>query len=134
MIKGIDHINIAVKDVDRVITLFQKMGFQLIRRRTEGDLKGMAELKLPDDSVIYEISPVNPNFFDGKSGVRHIAFAVDDAQKTFDELKAKGIKSREDKPTFYPEIGGSLFNCVDDDLDSFRVQFQDKKRKPSVSR
>jgi len=124
MIKRVDHIDIAVKDIDRATKLFQKIGFDLVRRTTHGGGKGSVELKLPGEALIYELFPVDPRFLDGKPGVRHVAWAVDDAQKTFDELKAKGVKSRQDKPGLIPETGRVLFNCVDDDLGTFFLQFQ----------
>ena len=134
MIKRVDHIDIAVKDVDRATKLFEKMGFKLVRRTTHGGGNGSAELKLPGaNQIIFELFPVMPQFLDGKPGVRHVALLVDDAQKTFDELKAKGIRSYQEKPGFIPETGRILFNCEDDDLGTFAMQFQEEEKNPSVS-
>jgi len=131
MIKRVDHIDIAVKDVDRATKLFEKMGFELVRRTTHGGGKGSAELKLPGaNQIIFELFPILPQYLDGKPGCRHVGFLVDNVQKTFDELKSKGIKSRQEKPGYIPETGRILFNSVDEDLGTFFLQFQDE---PSVS-
>jgi len=132
MIKRIDHIDIAVKDIEEGIKLFQKMGFKLLRRTTHG---GAAELKLPGAyQPIFELFPVLPEYIYGKPGVRHVAFSVNNAQETYDELKGKGIKSCQDKPEFIPESGRTIFNSEDPVLGMFFIQFMDKERKPPITR
>ena len=54
MIRGIDHIELIVRDVEEFVSFFQKLGFELIARtKHHGDA---AELKLPgENQTIFEI-------------------------------------------------------------------------------
>ena len=87
MLKGIDHIELVVKDIELFISFFEKLGFEIIRR-TEHH-KGSAELKLPGkEQIIFELHRIeeyeNP-------GINHIAFACDDINKTYKSMMDQGI-------------------------------------------
>jgi hypothetical protein len=61
----------------------------------------------------------------------HIAFTVDDAQKTLDELKAKGVGIYQDTPHFQPQTGRTM--ALTADLGRFYLHFVEEKRKPFIS-
>jgi len=87
MITGIDHIEICVGNVEEVAEFFKKMGFQEIRRTDHHG--GAIELMIPgSQNITFE-------FHYGKEieppGLNHIAFKVDDMEKTYKELSDKGI-------------------------------------------
>lgn len=111
LLKNIDHINIVVKDLDAVKTFFLALGFELKdRSRLEGEwiskivgLRGVdaeyVKLTLPGDNASIELirfdaPPVNeiPNPEKANTqGLRHVAFEVDDIEKTVAFLKKNGI-------------------------------------------
>ena len=126
-IKGIDHIDIAVKDVEETIKIFQQMGFELVRRTTHR--LGAAELQLPGpNQPIYEIHPPTTHHLDGNPGITHISFLVDNTQETFDELKGKGFNFSHDRVLFEPQTGRTL--AIVEDRDRFAIHFQEAERKP----
>jgi len=108
------------------------MEFELVCRTNH--VGGAAELKLPgDNQPIFEVHPVLPRYLEGKPGILHIAFLVDNPQATPNELKANGVKIRHDSntPSFQKEIGRTLVNT--EELGSFNLQFVDE-RKPPITR
>jgi len=134
MIKKIDHIDIAVEDVEEAIEVFQKMGFKLLYRTIHTG--GAAELKLPGaNQPIFEVHPVSRHHLDGKPGIYHIAFLVDSAQETYDDLKAKDFKIDWDGPRFLAETGRNMVDIPEiEGWGSFYLQFVEKGRKPPVTR
>ena len=130
MIKGIDHIDISVEDVEESIKVFQKMGFELLHRTTHTG--SAAELKLPGaNQPIFEVHPVMAQYLEGKTGIRHIAFLVDNAQKTLDELKAEGVRFPQDRVLFQPQTGRTMI--VTEDLGRFFLHFVEEGRKPFIT-
>ena len=90
MIAGIDHIDMAVRDVDRSVELFQKMGFQVVDRNAHH--AGTVEVALPGaNQPIFDLHPATSDHLEGNTGVVHIAFRVNDAQETFKDLASSGI-------------------------------------------
>jgi methylmalonyl-CoA/ethylmalonyl-CoA epimerase len=99
--KSIDHIAIAVKDLEASITFYQTvLGFELHeRRRTEGMVTAMI-------SAVMKAGPVTVVLLEGTSpesqvsryvehygpGVQHIAFGVEDLPTMAGELKAAGLE------------------------------------------
>lgn len=122
MIQGIDHIEIIVRDVEESIRFFQNMGFQLLTRTTHHGES--AELQLPGpNQPIFEIHQV-----DGEEniGVNHIAFKVDNAEQTYQELQAQGITTMK-PPNFVVSTGRTTVNFRDPD--GWRMQLVDAERK-----
>lgn len=122
MIQGIDHIEIIVRDVEESIRFFQNMGFQLLTRTSHHG--SSAELQLPGpNQPIFEIHQV-----DGEEniGVNHIAFKVDNAEKTYQELQAQGITTMK-PPNFVVSTGRTTVNFRDPD--GWRMQLVDAERK-----
>ena len=99
--KSIDHIAIAVKDLEASISFYENvLGFQLQeRRRTEGKATAMI-------SAVMKAGPVTVVLLEGTSpesqvtryvehygpGVQHIAFGVEDLPALAEELKAAGLE------------------------------------------
>lgn len=99
--RKIDHIAIAVRDLESAIVYFSDvLGFSLIRRLTiKGKKTGMisaemehADIKFvlcqgtePDSQVSRLVSNYGP-------GVAHIALAVDETRQAADQLKARGAQ------------------------------------------
>ena len=122
MLQGIDHIEIIVRDIEESIAFFQKMGFQLLTRTSHHGQS--AELQLPGPNpTIFEIHQV-----DGEEniGVNHIAFKVDNAEASYQELQAQGITTLK-PPNFVQSTGRTTVNFRDPD--GWRLQLVDAERK-----
>ena len=75
MIKGIDHIELIVRDLDEYVAFFKTLGFEMVRETPHHG--GSVEMKPPGDGQpVFEIHQV---VGEEVIGVNHIAFRVDDA-------------------------------------------------------
>ena len=121
MLRGIDHIEIIVRDVDAYVAFLQKMGFQLLTRTSHHG--SSAELQLPgENQPIFEIHQVSG---EENIGINHIAFRVEDAQAAYTELHNQGIDAR--SPNFVTATGRTTVNFRDPD--GWRLQLVDSDRK-----
>ena len=122
MIKGIDHIEFIVRDVEEFVTFFQKLGFKLLTRTSHHGES--AELQLPGpNQPIFEIHQVGG---EENIGVNHIAFRVDNAQAAYEDMQHQGITSAK-PPNFVPPTGRTTINFRDPD--GWRLQLVDAARK-----
>lgn len=122
MIRGIDHIELIVRDVEEFISFFEKMGFKVIKRTSHHG--SSAELQLPgENQPIFEIHQVTG---EENIGVNHIAFRCDSAQATYDDLLAKGVKTMR-VPNYVKATGRTTVNLRDPD--GWRMQLVDADRK-----
>jgi catechol 2,3-dioxygenase-like lactoylglutathione lyase family enzyme len=122
MIRGIDHIELIVRDVEEFIAFFEKMGFKVLTRTSHHG--SSAELQLPgENQPIFEIHQV---MREENIGVNHIAFKCDNAQETYDDLLAKGVKTMRE-PNYVKATGRLTVNLRDPD--GWRVQLVDSDRK-----
>lgn len=122
MIKGIDHIEIVVRDADAYIAFMETLGFEVITRTVHHG--GSAELKLPgENQPIFEIHQVEG---EENPGINHIAFAVDDARMAYEDLIGAGIASAK-QPNYVQSTGRLTVNLRDPD--GFRIQLVDAERR-----
>jgi catechol 2,3-dioxygenase-like lactoylglutathione lyase family enzyme len=122
MVRGIDHIELIVRDVEEYVAFFEKMGFKVLTRTKHHG--SSAELQLPgENQPIFEIHQVGG---EENIGVNHIAFKVDSAQQTYDDLQAKGVKTMR-APNYVVATGRTTVNLRDPD--GWRMQFVDADRK-----
>ena len=111
-VERVDHINIVVKNLDKVASFFESLGFKKEDQSTlEGDwiseTVGLEEVKaqyvkltLPGDNVSIELlefdhPPMAEIPYPGSAntqGFRHVAFRVKDIEDTVSFLKTKGIE------------------------------------------
>mgnify|MGYP002623277845 CR=1 FL=1 len=87
MITGIDHIEFCVGNIEEVAAYFAKMGFTEVARTDHHG--GAIVMKMPgEQGTLFE-------FHVGKDieapGLNHIAFKVDDMQKTYETFTANGV-------------------------------------------
>lgn len=97
----IDHIAIAVRDLDEAILLYRDVfGFKLLNERSiHGTFSGMisAELDAGGFSIVLvqgtdPESQVNRYVNQYGPGVQHVAIEVDDVQRVTDRLRASGLQ------------------------------------------
>lgn len=121
MVRGIDHIEIIVRNVEEYVAFFEKLGFKVLTRTAHHGAS--AELQLPgDNQPIFEIHQVDR---EENIGVNHIAFKVDNAQVAYAELQGKGLKLR--APNYVVATGRTTVNFRDPD--GWRMQLVDAERK-----
>ena len=122
MIKGIDHIEIVVRDAAEYIAFMETLGFEVVTRTRHHS--GSAELKLPgENQPIFEIHQVEA---EENPGINHIAFGVEDARVAYDQLADAGITSA-NPPNYVQSTGRLTVNLRDPD--GYRMQLVDAERK-----
>jgi catechol 2,3-dioxygenase-like lactoylglutathione lyase family enzyme len=122
MIRGIDHIELIVRDLDAYVGFLETLGFELLTRTTHHG--GSVEMRMPgQDQPIFEIHQVGG---EEVIGVNHIAFRVDDAEAAHAALGAAGV-AVDEGPGFVPSTGRTTVNLRDPD--GWRVQLVAADRK-----
>jgi len=110
MIQKIDHIGIAVSDLDEALKLYcDTLGLKV--EKTE-EFEGMKIAFIPIGDTEFELlQPTDPNgalakFLEKRGeGIQHVALRVEDVQQSLEELKAKGLRVIDEKPR--PGAGGA---------------------------
>jgi len=108
----IDHIGIAVEDLDAGIELYEKsFQMELGLRETVEEQGVEAALLNVGDGHVELLAPLGPETPVGKylakrgAGLHHVAYAVDDIDTTLEQLAAAGIELIDAKARV--GIGGS---------------------------
>lgn len=98
MIKKVDHVSIAVKNLDEGLKTFENLlGIKHSHVEEVPDQGIKAAMIKVGDIEIELIEPTNPESGVGKflekkgEGIHHICFEVDDVDKELDSLAARGV-------------------------------------------
>lgn len=94
MIKGLDHVAIVVSDMDRSIKFYTEilgLGLILDGRAGGGEKKCFLGTKSKAIVALSEDKNRLKQRGNYTEGVNHVAFAVDDAEKSSQTLRDKGI-------------------------------------------
>ena len=99
MFKRIDHIGVAVEDLDAAIKLYER-GFEmeLVHRETVESQGVEAVLLDVGEGHVELLAPLGPDTPVGKfiakngGGLHHVAYSVDDIEKTLAQVEAAGMK------------------------------------------
>ena len=118
MFQKIDHIGIAVKDLDLALPVYiEKFGLKLGQIESFDDLQIRIAF-IPLGEVLIELieptresANVNKFIQEKGEGIHHIAYRVGDIEAAIKELKEKGVKLRNDHPR--PGGGGSLIAFIE---------------------
>jgi 4-hydroxyphenylpyruvate dioxygenase-like putative hemolysin len=112
MLTGIDHIDVAVDDLEKWTNFLEVVGFSVLRRTSHGG--GSVELRFPGvDSPLLELtSTTRPNGTPHPAGFRHIALRSDDIAATFALLSARGV-TIDRPPRKNAESGRITMNAID---------------------
>lgn len=112
MFGRIDHIGIAVEDIEAGIALYEgSFGMELGLRETVEEQGVEAALLNVGDGHVELLAPLGPDTPVGKFiakrgvGMHHVAYAVDDIDSTLERLAASGIELIDAKARI--GIGGS---------------------------
>jgi len=95
----IDHIGVAVEDVDAAIALYRdSFGMELAHRETVESQGVEAVLLDVGEGHVELLAPLGPETPVGKymakngAGLHHVAYAVDDIDATLEKLAAAGLQ------------------------------------------
>ena len=98
MSRKIDHLGIAVEDLGSSIAIYEELGFELDVIEEVVDQRVRIGMLPCGDSRIELLESIDPDgpiarFIARRGpGVHHVAFAVDDIEKSLADLAAKGIR------------------------------------------
>ena len=91
MIKAVKFVSIPVKDQNKALEFYtKKLGFQILTDQPFGNQRWI-ELRIPgaDTGVVLFTPPGQ----EGRIGTfANISFACDDIQKTYEELRTRGVE------------------------------------------
>jgi methylmalonyl-CoA/ethylmalonyl-CoA epimerase len=101
----IDHVGVAVADLDEAIALYEgRLGMPLAHRETVEEQGVEAVLLDVGDCHVELLRPLGPEtavgkFLDRKGpGLHHVAYRVDDIEAALERLKAEGIELIDTEP------------------------------------
>jgi len=107
MIEKIDHIGIAVRSIEKTSELLSNiLGLKVAGEENVEEQKvKVAFLPLGDSELelLESTSPEGPiaRFIEKKGeGIQHIAFRVDNVEKTLEKLKKEGVRLIDEKPRY----------------------------------
>jgi methylmalonyl-CoA epimerase len=101
----IDHIGVAVEDIDAAIELYRDgFGMELAHRETVESQGVEAVLLDVGDGHVELLAPLGPDTPVGKyltkngTGLHHVAYAVDDIDAALEKIAAAGIQLIDSEP------------------------------------
>ena len=105
MFGRIDHIGVAVEEIDAAIALYGESFEMELAHRETVDSQGVEAVLLDvGDGHVELLAPLGPDtavgkFLAGKGpGLHHVAYAVDDIDATLARVSAAGIEPIDAKP------------------------------------
>lgn len=105
MFGRIDHIGVAVEDIDAAIALYRdSFEMELAHRETVEEQGVEAVLLDVGDGHVELLAPLGPDTPVGKfmarngAGLHHVAYAVDDIDTALERLAAAGVQLIDSKP------------------------------------
>ena len=105
MLSTIDHVGVAVEDIDAALALYQGLlGMPLVHRETVEDQGVEAALLDIGDGHVELLQPLGPETAVGKflarrgPGLHHVAYRVEDVESTLGELAGAGMRLIDEQP------------------------------------
>ena len=105
MFKRLDHIGVAVEDIDASLELYERdYGMKLVHRETVSEQGVEAVLLDVGENHIELLAATGPDTPVGKfiakkgPGMHHVAYQVDDIEATLAALKEAGMKLIDETP------------------------------------
>jgi methylmalonyl-CoA epimerase len=116
MIKGLDHIGIAVEKIEDALAIYEKtLGLKLGKIKLVEDQKVKLAILYVGETKIELLEPTDPEGPVGKflqkrgEGIHHIALKVSKIEEAIKKLKEKGIVFIDEKPRIGAEGGKIAF-------------------------
>lgn len=105
MFKKIDHLGIAVEDLQAAVRLFQDvLGLEFAGEETVAEQRVKTAFFPVGESSLELLEPTDPDSPIAKflakrgPGIHHIALGVEDVAQAIEELKAKGVRLIDEAP------------------------------------
>ena len=105
MFERIDHIGVAVEDLDGAIELYRdRLGMPLQHRETVEQFGVEAVLLGVGDAHVELLRPTDPESGVGRflarggPGLHHVAYPTDDIEAALDEARTAGLKLIDEEP------------------------------------
>jgi methylmalonyl-CoA/ethylmalonyl-CoA epimerase len=105
MFNRVDHIGVAVEDIDASLELYERdYGMTLVHREVVAEQGVEAVLLDVGENHIELLAPTGPDTPVGKfiakkgTGIHHVAYQVDDIEATLAALKESGLKLIDETP------------------------------------
>ena len=105
MLTTIDHVGVAVEDIDAALALYQNaLQLPLVHRETVEEQGVDAALLDVGDSHVELLQPLGPDTAVGKflarrgPGLHHVAYRVESISETLDALRAAGVRLIDEQP------------------------------------
>ena len=107
MVKKVDHIGIAVKNLDEALDFYENtLGIKCVETEVVEEQKvkvgflpiGDTEVELLESTE--ENGPIAKFIEKRGEGIQHIAYRVDNIEEAIEELQAKGIRMIDEKPRY----------------------------------
>jgi methylmalonyl-CoA/ethylmalonyl-CoA epimerase len=105
MLSVIDHVGVAVEDIDSALALYRTaLGMQLVHRETVAEQGVDAALLDVGDGHVELLQPLGPETAVGKflarrgPGLHHVAYRVDDIDAALTALAAAGLRLIDETP------------------------------------
>jgi methylmalonyl-CoA epimerase len=105
MLETIDHVGVAVEDIDAALSLYgDTLGLPLVHRETVSEQGVEAALLDVGDSHVELLQPLGPDTAVGKflarrgAGLHHVAYRVADVRETLTKLAAAGVGLIDERP------------------------------------
>lgn len=99
MLAAIDHVGVAVEDIDAAVALYRdSLGMPLVHRETVSDQGVEAALLDVGDGHVELLQPLGPDTAVGKflarrgPGLHHVAYRVQDVEETLAALAQAGMR------------------------------------------
>jgi methylmalonyl-CoA epimerase len=105
MLSLIDHVGVAVEDIDAALALYgDALGMPLVHRETVDEQGVDAALLDVGDGHIELLAPLGPDTPVGKflarkgPGLHHVAYRVEDVEATLKALSEAGLRLIDEQP------------------------------------
>jgi methylmalonyl-CoA/ethylmalonyl-CoA epimerase len=105
MFSAIDHVGVAVEDLEAALTLYRNsLGMPLVHRETISEQGVEAALLDVGESHVELLQPLGPDTAVGKflvrrgSGLHHVAYRVESVDETLATLAQAGMRLIDERP------------------------------------
>ena len=105
-LKRVDHVGIAVKNLDESVKFYESLGFKATGYEVVAEQKVKVAFLPCGDSEVELLESTEPDgpiarFIEKNGpGIQHIAIRVDDIDKALEELKAKEVRLIDQTPRY----------------------------------
>jgi methylmalonyl-CoA/ethylmalonyl-CoA epimerase len=101
----IDHIGVAIEDLDEAIALYRdRLGLEVVHRETIESQGIEAILLGVGESYVELVRPLGPDTTVGRflarngPGLHHVAYGTDDIEQALESVRAAGLRLIDEEP------------------------------------